>query len=383
MCELNYQNFFKNDGFYISRDYFVELNQNFSKDDIKTEIIKAIREKDIKMPFIKPSLENMKSDFLKLKKENTNHYLQEGKWHTRYDYRWDKIDQYIEGANAGLISSNYFHMDSRLKCDSINAPSPVRVWNSDKFLFTLLNYFWSALVSGDITNDTFRSAISMRKYIAAQYKPSIAKYVYNTYSNNGSVLDFSSGWGDRLAGFYTSNAQKYIGIDPNASLFDGYNEQIKAYSKMTDGKEARMINDVAENVELKDEFDLIFTSPPYFNIERYTQLGNQSFKKHKKLDRWLNDFLFKTVGKFWNNLKDNGKLIINISDVYSNHTINKICDPLNDYISTLPNSNYVGAIGMRMAKRPNTQAIKDGIFCEPLWIWEKTGINKYTKDWLV
>ena len=121
----------------------------------------------------------------------------------------------------------------------------------------------------------------------------------------------------------------------------------------------------------ENSFDTVFTSPPYFNIERYTQEPNQSWKKYKKIDSWLNDFLFVTLDKAWKGLKTNGVMIVNISDVYSNHTINRICDPMNDFISKLPNASYHKTIGLRMAKRPNSNADKDGIFVEPMWIWKK------------
>jgi len=66
-------------------------------------------------------------------------------------------------------------------------------------------------------------------------------------------------------------------------------------------------------------------------------------------------------------------MVINISDVYSNHTINKLCDPMNDYIDLYKNSKYIGSYGYQMAKRPNSRALagKNGVFCEPMWVWKK------------
>ena len=50
-------------------------------------------------------------------------------------------------------------------------------------------------------------------------------------------------------------------------------------------------------------------------------------------------------------------MIVNISDVYSNHRINQICDPMNDFISSLPNSQYEVTIGLRMALIPNSFSV--------------------------
>ena len=132
-----------------------------------------------------------------------------------------------------------------------------------------------------------------------------------------------------------------------------------------------MINSPAEDVTLTSKFDFVFTSPPYFNIEKYTQDPNQSFKRYRKLDAWLNGFLFNIIDKAWNALEDNGVMAINIGDVYSGHTINKICDPMNDYISGLNGANYMGCIGYKMQKRLQSKSFKTGVFCEPIWLWRK------------
>ena len=65
-------------------------------------------------------------------------------------------------------------------------------------------------------------------------------------------------------------------------------------------------------------------------------------------------------------------MIINISDVYSGHQINKICDPMNDHIAGL-GGEYVGCIGMKMSKRPNSKSDIDTsmVFTEPMWVWRK------------
>jgi hypothetical protein len=378
--ELNYINFIKDGEFNISNEYWNALNTTYTKDQIKLEMLKAIRIYNIPLPFSKPTVDQVIKDFNNLIVEDSVKIENYEYWHTRYDYKWpleyEDINNfiYLNGSNAGLQASNYYHMDNRLACDSINSPSPIRVWNNDKFMLTLMNYFWSGLITGSITMSTFKQAIGMRKYIASQFKPSVAKYIYNRYAPNGVVLDFSSGWGDRLTGFYASSAKEYIGIDPNKNLIAGYNDQITMYNSICKDKSAKMLPWCAEDVTLGEKVDLIFTSCPYFNIERYTQDADQSFKKFKKLDDWLAGFLFESIRCFWVNLKEGGHMIINISDVYSNHTINHICDPMNDYINTLKGSEYQGALGLRMAKRPNTNADKEGIFAEPMWVWKKGSI---------
>jgi hypothetical protein len=97
----------------------------------------------------------------------------------------------------------------------------------------------------------------------------------------------------------------------------------------------------------------------------------------------------------WISLRSGGKLCVNISDVNASSQGKKkkgwleICDPMNEFIDTFKDSDYLGCIGMEMAARPNSlgagtgvasgesnrepEMIKrfDGKFCEPVWIWEK------------
>jgi tRNA1(Val) A37 N6-methylase TrmN6 len=216
-----------------------------------------------------------------------------------------------------------------------------------------------------------RTCIGLRKYIASQFRPATAKAVYD-YFGAEDVLDFSSGWGDRLCGFLASDAKYYVGIDPNERLFSKYELMLNHFN--VPNKKVELFNSCAEDVLLGGRrFDLVFTSPPYFNIERYTQEDNQSFKKYRKLENWLNDFLFRAINLSWSHLKKGGHLVLNISDVYSNHTINKICDPMNDYIKSLKGAKYIGCYGYQMMVRPNSGALKGkaGKFAEPMWVWKK------------
>jgi len=353
---------------YISKEAWKDINDSYSKEEIKKAIAEAIDYHKIIMPMDKISLQEAKDDFKELSNLNASNLLKQGKTFTRYDYKYEISDLYIDSCNVGNKSSNYFHQYNRFLCDSINAPSPFRSWHLPKFRDTLLNCLWT-LKFEQIDFKTLRTGLHLRKYVASQFRPSAAKLIYSMFKSK-DVLDFSSGWGDRLNAFLScANTESYFGIDPNTNLYQGYNQQIQEFNT---NKKISMNHGCSEDIKIpENSFDTVFTSPPYFNIERYTQEPNQSWKKYKKIDSWLNDFLFVTLDKAWKGLKTNGVMIVNISDVYSNHTINRMCDPMNDFISKLPNASYHKTIGLRMAKRPNSNADKDGVFVEPMWIWKK------------
>jgi hypothetical protein len=76
-----------------------------------------------------------------------------------------------------------------------------------------------------------------------------------------------------------------------------------------------------------NHYDLVFTSPPYYKIEKYHG-DNQSFRKYKACDEWLEGFLFPMISHAWNSVEHGGHVLMNISDCYVNHTYNKLCMPL-------------------------------------------------------
>lgn len=350
------------------------LNNKYEKQELIDAFKKQILSGNIELPTKKIDIKEAEQSFLDLIDYNCND-LKTGNIVTRYDYEFkDKVSKigykYIDETNVGNVASNYFHQNSRYICGSINSPSPVRTWKNEKFLNGMLNAMWT-LKCKAINDNAFRTCLALRKYVASQFKPSVAKSIYEKF-NSVDVLDFCAGWGDRFCGFYAcKDTRKYIGIDPNTNTYSGYLEQEKFYSNYVDGKESTFICDATEDIFLESEIvDTVFTSPPYFNVEKYSDDEKQSFKRYRKLDDWLNSFLFKAIDISYNALKKDGYLIINISDVYSGHRINHICDPMNYYIQSL-GMKYEGMIGMKMAKRPNSRAFKEGIFVEPIWIWRK------------
>jgi hypothetical protein len=314
----------------ISEMQWQELNEAMEQQEIIQLISDTIHSHNIPLPMREITLKDVHGAFALLEAMDDTALIRHTPWFTRYDYQYPFTDTVIGTSNVGNVCSDYFHQENRWKCDSINSPSPVRTWETEKFRLTLLKGLWS-LKYKKIDTAGMRSLIGLRKYIAAQFRPSAAKAVYNHFQAK-NVLDFSSGWGDRLMGFFASNAETYVGIDPNTALQTGYRQEIE---ELNSNKGTTMIVGCAEEplvYPANRTYDLVFTSPPYFNIERYSKDPSQSFARYKKIDQWLNEFLFKAIYNAWDRLEVGGHMVINISDVYSGHTINKICDPMNDFI---------------------------------------------------
>ena len=151
------------------------------------------------------------------------------------------------------------------------------------------------------------------------FRPATAKALYELYGKeNSKVLDTSSGFGGRLLGFFTAkNTAEYIGIDPNTA--DSCNKFILYMSRYFTNKKAYVNKIGSEDFTIENYpqyenyFDISFTSPPYFNIERYSDDITQSHIKFNTYDLWVDGFYRNTIYNSCNALKLDGVFAVNIS----------------------------------------------------------------------
>ena len=64
----------------------------------------------------------------------------------------------------------------------------------------------------------------------------------------------------------------------------------------------------------KNSIDLCFTSPPYFDWEKYSDEETQSYKKYPAVQDWIDGFLWHTIDKCHYGLKAGGILAMNVAD---------------------------------------------------------------------
>jgi hypothetical protein len=384
----------------IQPSEWAHIKSTFEKNDVKESLAKVAM--TYPMPTMEMSEGDCRKDFNKLKGTWVYDILKEGEWFARsedgYDYPlvYEGQQWYFARNNIGNKASNYFQQENRWSVDGSVSPGPKRTWESEKFMTTLMGSAYS-LKMDKIDRSVLRTMIGLRKYICAQFKPNVAKALYDLFKAR-NVLDFSMGWGDRLAGFYASqNTELYVGVDPRRENHPIYQKQSDFYDSMLtmfeSDKKVDFYSEAAEDFYYdgyENTFDIVFTSPPYFNVERYSYDDNQSWVRYKNIDSWNYQFLQKSLDNIIPTLKSGGKLCINISDVYNGGEWKKICDPMNEFLEEYRDLEYKGCIGMEMAKRPNSggagtakskeyteqslqlvEETKDKRFCEPIWIWEK------------
>ena len=147
------------------------------------------------------------------------------------------------------------------------------------------------------------------------FDPVLCEIIYKWFSKDGDrVLDLFAGGSVRgiVAGALNRD---YLGVDlSKIQCEENKNQLVKFQSKyIIDGK-VEWYNSDSENVYLgADEYDLLFTCPPYYNIEKYSN----DPKDLSNLPTY-EEFLYKygrILQKGYDSLKDDSFAIIVVSEV--------------------------------------------------------------------
>jgi len=134
------------------------------------------------------------------------------------------------------------------------------------------------------------------------YRPLLTKRIVEALGCK-NVLDVCVGWGGRMLGSACISGVKYTGIEPYSKTYNGL-ENIKKELQLDN---VILYNDVAEIIipQLKKEYDLALTSPPYYNLELYSTEASQSHNYGTYAD-WIEKFLKPVVYGVLDKLVDTG-----------------------------------------------------------------------------
>jgi hypothetical protein len=177
---------------------------------------------------------------------------------------------------------------------------------------------------------------------AVNFPPLTAKLIYERYtkedlSETQIIWDPSAGWGGRLLGALACNKKRhihYIGTDPNKdhTLPDGrtkyddfaqfYNDRARESGLFDADPNTWEIHQCGSEVFRDTEafqkyigkVSVVFTSPPYFAKEVYSEDPEQSCHKFSEYEHWRDGFLKPTLENAYQLLKKDGYLIWNIAD---------------------------------------------------------------------
>ena len=224
--------------------------------------------------------------------------------------------------------------------------------------------------------------------VPANFPPLTARWIYEKYlgdlpsQKKYKVWDPCAGWGGRLLGSLCSNVPiHYIGTEVNGKNGHGYDElehfykrcfyeerkQAYRYDKehhiteegnvigLDDGNTQEVWFEGSETIHEHGAFwdkhentiDLVFTSPPHYDREQYSEDDEQSYLKFPRYEDWVDGYLEQTLQNAYDLLKVDRYCIINISDI----KVGKDIIPLEQ--DTIRRAlkvgfDYIGKMGMCM-----------------------------------
>jgi hypothetical protein len=197
-------------------------------------------------------------------------------WQTRQSYsRKPYVKKYLEFAHKQ------------------HAQKPEKVWyNLYRFYFTSINCF----------------------------RPLVAMEYYCMFSPK-CVLDMTAGWGGRLVGACALNVPKYIGIDNNPALKEPYRQMTEFLTPRTKTEIDIRIEDALLVDYSTLEYDMVFTSPPYYDLEIY---GNSRKPTYDTKEKWDAEFYRPLFERTYQHLAKGGHYCLNIpTEIFE-----RVCLPL-------------------------------------------------------
>ena len=254
------------------------------------------------------------------------HYRREGfpYFPTNQGYREARFQELMEADVSQILNGNminrtqhginlawsYFPHAFSIECSDMI--SPMQAFKDDVMFKKII--VKSCKLGDSISDSTIRGLLRLFSGVQAvsNFRPTAAAAIYNHYAPNGIVWDMSGGWGGRMLGAIKVNLKHYIATEPSTKTFKGLSELAQDFAGKTKITLLQKGSEVYK--PQKGYLDLCFTSPPYFNLEKYSDEKTQSYKKYSTKNDWVEGFLTQTIENCHYGLKKSGYMIINIAD---------------------------------------------------------------------
>lgn len=154
--------------------------------------------------------------------------------------------------------------------------------------------------------------------VASNYKAMNAKALYERYCPpDGIIYDYACGFGGRMLGALTSkNNYRYFGVEPCIETY-GYLHRLGLYIERATGRQKifKVYCMGSEDCMVKENYiDFAFSSPPYFNLEKYSDEPTQCYNKFPELELWFDGYVRPTIENIYKMLKPDRYYAVNIAD---------------------------------------------------------------------
>jgi len=241
---------------------------------------------------------------------------------------WTKLVQI--GTNASTISPrsrignnivDYFTFTQRLETKGkynitfFEFIEKIDEFKQKKFISNMLEYYEKVKNKNNTKNEyiVYKEVYNICISAINIIRPLVYMEIYSKY-NPTCILDFCAGWGGAVVAASALNIKKYIGIEINHHLKEPYQKLTSFLNEKTNTEIEMIFTDALQIDYSKYEYDCVFTSPPYYFIQKYE--NNAEYSSKKEMDE---TFYIPIFTKTYNGLKIGGHYIINVcKEVYEN-----------------------------------------------------------------
>lgn len=226
------------------------------------------------------------------------------------------------GNNEGLTLGRFWFENMQDAFTRNNKEVSLRSrFNNDRKLKRAINLCYKHRDDGDeaVIPKNLRRAFDLVDGGSIQnFKPMNARAVWEYICPTlfGRVLDFSSGYGGRMMGAMTSRMRyHYTGIDPNTKTYNGLVALGELLNECGQGSGYKMHHMPSEEFDPESgSYDAAFSSPPYFNLETYSNEDTQCMIRCNNIDSWFELYVEPTLKMIHKGLANDALYAVNIAD---------------------------------------------------------------------
>jgi tRNA1(Val) A37 N6-methylase TrmN6 len=234
--------------------------------------------------------------------------------------------------------TDIFTEKCRVMCKFGDKISPFEYWNKNKHWIMKQNVSDSVNTKNQIILKKIRDTIYHKTKLCNNFRISVSLTVLEFFGAK-RWLDISAGWGDRLIAAIGANLERYVGVDPNDCLQEYYKEIIDTVADTDKRNRFTILQGGFEKIELPNEkFDIVFSSPPFFDLEVYSTSRDDSLLNYSTKKQWYHNFLIPSLDKAIYHLDKNGWLVLYMGEGGGEKVLDKMIDHINEKMT------YMGKI---------------------------------------
>lgn len=235
------------------------------------------------------------------------------------------------------------------------------------------NFFQQTSLVSNV-EQALRNSFSWTRKVANFPPDKAREFYYYYYSLDNAInincLDTSCGFGSRMSSVLLSGGN-YFGIDANTTLCQHLNDYYNFLLNnqvISDNQKFNVINGGSEIFykQYENMMDVCFTSPPYFNLEKYSDDDFSSTANYDNYDNWVKNFVQPTVNNIYRYLKVGGYAMINIKNINKKETC---YDDFYNSFSSIEGFEFIDVLNLTIKKKQyNNGTINNN---EPVMVFRK------------